>query len=114
MLSLKINLCEPRQFQNAQSAAQGVLDMLLLFLSMALNDTQQMQHDVTEWKMYQQMRAEEETIADIWRPSAKLLADYRQAKKCYVRFHLYKASSCGAELRKVETDLGNLDVARTE
>jgi hypothetical protein len=29
--------------------------MLLLFLSMALNDTQQMQHDVTEWKMYQQM-----------------------------------------------------------
>jgi hypothetical protein len=88
--------------------------MLLLYLSIALNNTQQMQHDVTEWKMYQQMQAEEDTIADIWRPSAQLLADYRKARKCYVRFHLYQVSSCGAELQKVETDLGNLDVARTE
>jgi len=88
--------------------------MLLLFFSMALTNTQQMQHDVTEWQMYQQIQGDEEAIADIWRPSAKLLADYRKAKKCYVRFHLYRASNCSAELQEVGADLGKLDVARTE
>jgi hypothetical protein len=89
-------------------------DMLFLFLSMALTSTQQMQHDITEWKMYQQMQGDEEAIADIWRPSATLLADYREVKKCYVRFHLYRVSGCTAELHKVEIDLGNQDTARTE
>jgi hypothetical protein len=31
--------------------------MLLLFLSMALTNTQQLEHDLTEWGMYRQMKA---------------------------------------------------------
>ena len=88
--------------------------MLLLLLSMALTNTQQTQHDVTEWQMYQQLQGDKEAIADIWRPSAELLADYRKAKQCYVRFHLYRAADCSAELQKVGEDLGRLGVARTE
>jgi len=88
--------------------------MFLLFISMALTTKQQMQHDVTEWKMYQQLQGDEDAIADIWRPSAKLRADYRGAKNCYVRFHLYRTPDCTAELHKVEVDLGDLDVAGTD
>jgi hypothetical protein len=94
--------------------ALGGVDMLLLFLSMALTNTQQMQHDATEWQMYQQLQGDKEAIADIWRPSPKLLSDYGKARKCYVRFHLYRASNCSAELQQVGADLGKLDVASTE
>ncbi len=86
--------------------------MFLLFISMALTPKQQRQHDITEWNIYHQMRTEEDAIADIWRPSAKLLADYRSAKSCYVRFHLYQTPDCSVELRRVEADLG--DVERTD
>jgi hypothetical protein len=90
------------------------LNMLLLFLSIALTNTQQTRHDANEWKMYQQIRREESVIADMWRPPAKLAADYRKARNCYVKYHLYRAASCSAELNKVEMDLGQEEVARTE
>jgi hypothetical protein len=74
--------------------------MLLFALTMALTAAQQTQHDHTEWTIYQRLHMSEEAIAELWRPSAKVLADYREAKKCYVRFHLYRTSGCGAELRR--------------
>ena len=88
--------------------------MLLLALSMALTAAQQTQHDQTESTIYQRLHTDEEAIAELWRPSAKLLADSREAKKCYVRFHLYQGSGYSAELMKVDADLGNLDVKRAE
>jgi hypothetical protein len=85
--------------------------MLLLFLSMALSNAQQLKHDVAEWMMYQRVQADKEAIADMWRPRSKLLADYRRAQRCYVRFHLYRCTSCDAELANVDRDLGNVGAA---
>lgn len=95
--------------------------MLLLFLAMTLTDAQQVQHDANERRIYQRLQADQAGIADMWTPAAKmhlfrqnstLSVDYRKAQRCYVRFHLYKATSCDAELAGVERDLGNLEVAR--
>ncbi len=88
--------------------------MLVLALSVALTAAQQAQHDQTESTIYQRLHTDEEAIAELWKPSAKLLADYREAKKCYVRFHLNQGSDCSAELMKVDADLGNVDVKRAE
>jgi hypothetical protein len=85
--------------------------MLLLFLSMTLSNAQQLKHDTAEWRMYQRIQADKEAIADIWRPRKSLLAEYRKARRCYVRFHLYKATSCDVELSHVERDLGDVDMA---
>jgi len=46
--------------------------MLLLFLAMTLTEAQQAKHDANEWAIYQRMQSNEATIADIWRPNAKL------------------------------------------
>jgi hypothetical protein len=85
--------------------------MLLLFLALALTDKQQSQHDLTEWRMHQRIQAYEKQISDMWRPPTKLLVDYRKAKGCYLKFHLYRAKDCSTQLQKVETDLGNIQVA---
>ena len=95
--------------------------MLLLFLAMALTDAQQVQHDADEWRMSQKLQADQAAIADMWRPApkmhifrqnGKLLVDYRKAQRCYVRFHLYRATSCDAELATVDRDLGDVEKAR--
>ena len=88
--------------------------MLFLFLSIALTDAQQLQHDVTEWKMYQRIRADDAAIADMWRPPVAVLTDYRKARDCYVQFHLYRKGDCSAELMKLETDLGDVKTARIQ
>jgi len=90
--------------------------MLLLLFAMALKDAQQTQtqHDRNEWAMYQRMQADQESISDIWRPTAKLVSDYQKVRSCYVRFHLYRTPNCDIELTEVEKDLGNLDVAQAE
>jgi hypothetical protein len=51
---------------------------------------QQASHDLNEWKMSQRLQADAAVIADMWRPPAELVADYRKASKCYVQFHLYR------------------------
>ena len=81
---------------------------------MVLTNAQQLQHDQTEWAIYQRLQADKDEIADIWRPNSILLADYRKAHKCYVQFHLYRAADCNAQLEKVDVDLGQLEIARTE
>jgi hypothetical protein len=86
--------------------------MLLLFFAFALTDAQQAQHDRIELAMYHRIQADQETISDIWRPDARLMADYKKARTCYTDFHLYRATDCDAQLRKVESDLGNVEVAR--
>jgi hypothetical protein len=57
--------------------------------------------------MSQRIQADDAVIADMWRPPAKLIADYRKARRCYAQFHLYRIGSRDTELKKVETDLGN-------
>jgi hypothetical protein len=88
--------------------------MLLLFLALALTDTQQAQHDRAEWAMYQRIQADKESISNISRPSARLVSDYRKASDCYARFHLYKAPNCDAELASVDSDLANVDSPRAD
>jgi hypothetical protein len=86
--------------------------MLLLFVSMALTNTQQAQHDRTELAIYRRMQAEQAVIADMWRPDARLLADYHKAQKCYVHFHLYRVKDCQAALTRVDRDLGEVETAQ--
>jgi hypothetical protein len=88
--------------------------MLLLFAAMALTDVQQAQHDRTEWAIYQRLQTDKEAIADMWRPNNRLLADYRKAHGCYLRFHLYRATDCNPELAAVDLDLGYLQIAQTK
>jgi hypothetical protein len=88
--------------------------MLLFILAMALTDAQQAQHDNTEWAIYQRIKADEAAISEIWHPNAKLLLDYRKARGCYVRLHVYRVADCDVELAQVDRDLGNVDVARAD
>ena len=68
------------------------------FLAMTLTEAQQAKHDTNEWAIYQLMQSDEVTIANIWRPNAKLFSDYCKLRKCYLEFHLYRANDCNAEL----------------
>jgi hypothetical protein len=86
--------------------------MLLLLIAMTLTKTQQAQHDQDEWAMYQRMQSEKTLIADIWRPNARLVADYHKAQKCYVQFHLYRVKNCQAALAQVDRDLGEVETAQ--
>jgi hypothetical protein len=87
---------------------------MLLLLVLTLSNKQQARHDSNEWKMSQELQADEAVIASMWRPPSKLLADYGKAKKCYVQFHLYKAQGCDHEFQEVERELGEVEMARTE
>jgi hypothetical protein len=86
--------------------------MLFLFLAIAHTDAQEARHDHEERKIAHRIQAEQEAISDIWRPNAKLVSDYRRAQNCYTKFHLYKVPNCDAPLAQVETDFGNLQIAR--
>ena len=88
--------------------------MLLLMIAMALSDAQQAQHDNTEWVVYQRLKADDEAIAKIWEPQAKVVSDYRKARSCYVKLHLYRTDSCNVELLQVDRDLGGVEVARSD
>lgn len=79
--------------------------ILTLILAAALTEAQQQKHDAIELDLYTRMQADENKVAEIWRPSPKLLSDYRAARRCYVQFHLYKADSCTEEFDRVDRDL---------
>jgi hypothetical protein len=91
--------------------------MNILFLAIALIGMQQtpgvagsfngpqIKHDTEEFNLYNRLHADQDAIADIWRPSPKLLSDYRAARRCYVQFHLYKAEGCKVEFDMVDQDL---------
>jgi hypothetical protein len=87
--------------------------MLLLVFAITLTNAQQAQHDRNELAMYERIQADQETISDIWRPDPRLMSDLKKAQTCYTNFHLYKATDCDAQLRQVESDLGNVEVARS-
>jgi hypothetical protein len=91
---------------------KGEIEMLLLFLAMSLTDPQQAQHDRTELAMYQRLQDDQARIADIWRPSARLVKDLSKARACYTKFHLYKAPNCEAELSQMDRDLGEIELAQ--
>jgi hypothetical protein len=88
------------------------MDMLLLFLAISLTNSQQAKHDQTELVMYQRLQADQALIADIWHPSARLVADLRKARACYTKFHLYKAPNCDPELSQMDRDLGEVELAQ--
>jgi hypothetical protein len=93
---------------------QEDMTMLLLILVMALTDAQQAQHDRDEWKIAHRIQAEHDALSNIWRPDVRLVSDFRKAQSCYKRFHLYKVTTCDAPLAQVETDLGDLEIARAK
>jgi hypothetical protein len=76
--------------------------MLTAVLLVAIAQTQ---HDNAERAIYSALQQDREQIADIWRPSKRLVADQAKAEKCYVKFHLDKAAGCDAELDRVRVDL---------
>ena len=88
--------------------------MFFLYFVIALTDSQQMHHDDTERAIYQRIEASKETISYIWRPNMKLLSDYEKARRCYIKFHLYKVINCDAELAQVDADLEHMEPARSD
>jgi hypothetical protein len=86
--------------------------MMLLLFAIAFTDTQQAQHDHTEWAIYQRLQADQAAISDIWQPNARLVSDYKKARECYINYHLYRVRNCDAQLAQVDSDLGNVEVAK--
>jgi hypothetical protein len=86
--------------------------VLLLFFAITLTAAQQAHHDRIELSIYQWIHADQEAISDLWPPSSGLMNDYKKAQTCYTNFHLYKATDRSVQLRYVEGDLGNVEVAR--
>lgn len=82
--------------------------ILTLVLAAALTETQQQKHDAIELELYTRMQADENKVAEIWRPSPKLLSDYRAARRCYVQFHLYKVDGCTEEFDRVDRDMARV------
>lgn len=79
--------------------------ILTLLLAVALTDAQQAKHDEMERTISARITAQENAIWDIWRPSPRLLSDYRAARHCYTQFHLYKVADCEKEIGQVQDDL---------
>lgn len=79
--------------------------ILSIILAAALTQTQQQKHDAIELALFTRMQADENKVAEIWRPSPKLLSDYRAARRCYVQFHLYRVEGCTGEFDRVDQDL---------
>lgn len=75
-----------------------------------LTDAKQAKHDQAELAMSVKLHEDQDAVADLWRPSAKLLSDYRAARRCYVQFHLYKVDGCEDEFKKVDDDLSRIIV----
>lgn len=82
--------------------------MIALVLAVALTRVQQQKHDADEYAMYQRLKADDDAVWEIWRPSPKLLSDQRAARRCYTNFHLQKVPGCDAEFDKVEQDLSRV------
>lgn len=68
-------------------------------------DGLQIERNNEEFEMSKRLRADQDAIDDIWRPSPQLLSDIRAARRCYTQFHLYKVDSCKDELDRVDHDL---------
>jgi len=98
---------------SVQMEVNKEIEMLLLFFAISLSVTQQAQHDRTELRMYQRIQIDQTQIADIWHPSARLLADLRKTLACYTKFHLYKTPSCDSELLQMDRDLGQVELAQS-
>jgi hypothetical protein len=62
--------------------------------------------------MYQRLQADQAQIADIWHPSASLIADLRKGRAYYMKFNLYKIPNCDAELSQMDRDLGEVELAQ--
>jgi hypothetical protein len=83
-----------------------ILLLALLFVQAETTSLDpQIKHDGIEYALYQRLQADQNAIADIWRPSPKVLSDLRAARRCYTQFHLYKVDGCEAEFAKVDRDL---------
>lgn len=59
----------------------------------------------TEWTMQHELFGYRDQIADIWRPSKRLVNDYQAASNCYTKFHLGRVTTCRKQLDKVRADL---------
>jgi hypothetical protein len=79
--------------------------ILPLILALALSDAEQAKHDDMERSISARLAAQENAIWEIWRPSPKVLSDYRVARHCYIQFHLYKVDGCEKEIGQVADDL---------
>ena len=78
--------------------------LLLLFIGITL--TKQLEHDAVERQIANEVQQQREAMMDLWpRIDHKLATDFEKARKCYVEFHLWKATDCGAALSQVTRDL---------
>jgi hypothetical protein len=93
---------------------QEDLHMLIPFATMVLAEAQQAHHLAPNWRCTNVSRQTKRRSPICGGPNGRLLADYREANRCYVQFHLYRVADCSSKLATVEIDLGDLQIARTE
>lgn len=79
---------------------------MVLFVLLGITLAQQAQHDAIERRIYSQVQQQKEAIKDLWpHIDHRVATDFDKAQKCYVSFHLWKATNCQTPLSKVDRDL---------
>lgn len=79
--------------------------ILALSLAIALTNSQQTKHDDIERAAYDRLQAQTQSVFELDHPSKRMVADYRKARGCYTKLHLYKVQNCDKELNQVDGDL---------
>lgn len=79
--------------------------MISLLLALALTPAQQTKHDDIERAAYNRLQAQTQSIFEQDHPEKKMVDDYKKARGCYTKLHLYKTPNCDRELGKVDADL---------
>jgi hypothetical protein len=78
---------------------------IAMALALALTNSQQTKHDDIERAAYDRLQAQTQSIFEQDHPSKKMVDDYKKARACYTRLHLYKVQNCDKELNRVDDDL---------
>lgn len=62
-------------------------------------------HDDIERLAFARLQTLTEVIFEQDHPAKRAVDDYKKARACYTKLHLYKAQNCDAALAKVDADL---------
>lgn len=79
--------------------------MFTLALLLTLNPAQQAKHDEIERATFARLQAQTQAVFEQDHPAKRTVDDYKKARACYTKLHLYKVTDCRPEMDKVDADL---------
>lgn len=79
--------------------------MFTLALLLTLNPAQQAKHDEIERATFARLQAQTEAIFEQDHPNKEMIDDYKKARACYTKLHLYKVQNCDPILARVDDDI---------